>query len=146
MNGDIDSVSEDVRSHSGSEGTKNSDIARSQPMKCFKCNKWNVKIHWNWTSDLKVSSPLHIFLGTDFQWWWVWSWCRKCLRPETQQNIYLCVYVMVHNGQNVPHAEKAEPFHNARRWLFAPKVKGHAYVCVGVNCVLSGSRTCGGKT
>lgn len=35
-----------------------------------------------------ASSPLHIFLGTGFLWWWVWSQRRKHLRPETHQIVY----------------------------------------------------------
>lgn len=36
-------------------------------------------------------------------------------------------------------SDKLNHFSSARGWLFAPKVKVHAYVCVGVNRVLSGS-------
>lgn len=53
-----------------------------------------------------LSSPLHIFLGTDFQWRWVWSWCRTHLHPERKQttvNTLLYTCLMLHSGHTTPH-------------------------------------------
>lgn len=70
---------------------------------------------------LNASSPLHIFLGTDFQWQWVLSWCRTHLHPETQQDIYVCRLSDRVQSWTISQCKKA------------PKVKGH----VGVNlCVI----------
>lgn len=57
---------------------------------------------------LNVYSPLYIVLGTDFQWRWVWWWCRTRLNPKTTTECLwyaLCLFITTHMrlGRKLAH-------------------------------------------